>query len=67
MRSLRSLVGLGSKNLAMPVNPLICQKTNTTNFIDPVGNRHLLKLDKPIPILLDAREELAPDTFVYRF
>jgi hypothetical protein len=67
MRSLRSLAGMRTKNLATPINPIVCQNENTTKFIDPTDNRHLLKLNKPVPILLDEREELAPDTFVYRF
>ena len=49
------------------MNPLIVQGTNTTSVVYPNGNRHIQKLNKPIDITLVGRDELATDTFVYRF
>ena len=52
-------------NHAMPVNPLIIQGKNTTEVVE--DGRHLQKLNDPITMTLISKEELATNTFVYRF
>ena len=49
------------------VNPYIIYGTNTKSVVYPQGNRHIQKLDKPIDITLVGKDELATDTFIYRF
>lgn len=49
-----------------PPNPFVVQGQNTQQVVQPDG-RVLQKLDKPIPVMLVLKEELAMDTFVYRF
>jgi nitrate reductase (NAD(P)H) len=48
------------------VNPFITQGENT-QLVKMDDGRVLQKLDKPVPVRLMLKEELATDTFVYRF
>ena len=49
----------------MPVNPLIIQGENTTQVVE--NGRYIQKLHDPITMTLISKEELATNTFVYRF
>lgn len=49
-----------------PINPFIQQGKNTTEVTVDKG-RVLHKLNEPVPVRLLLKEELATDTFVYRF
>ena len=62
---LRRLLGRQPLNTALPVNPLILQSKNTTQVTE--HGRLLEKLHDPITMTLISKEELATDTFVYRF
>jgi len=55
----------GSLNNALPINPLICFEKNTSQVEE--NGRILYKLKDPITMTLISKEELATDTFVYRF
>ena len=66
MRAIRKLLGRGSQLSAKPVNPLVQQGVNTTS-VTVDNNRILNKLNEPIQITLANRQELSPDTYVYRF
>jgi NAD(P)H-flavin reductase len=46
---------------------MIVQGVNTSPVLYPQGNRHIQKLKEPIEITLVGKDELATDTFVYRF
>jgi NAD(P)H-flavin reductase len=61
---LRKLLSRGTNN-ATPVNPLIIQNKNTTQVTE--HGRHLQQLHNPITMTLISKDELATDTFVYRF
>lgn len=61
---LRRFLSRGS-NHATPVNPLITQGKNTSEVVE--NGRHLQKLHDPITMTLISKEELATNTFVYRF
>ena len=50
---------------AIPQNPLIIQNKNTTPIND--NGRFIHKINDPIKVTLIEKEELATDTFVYRF
>lgn len=62
---LRKLFSRGSSPSAIPVNPLINQSINTTQVTE--NGRILQKLHDPITMTLISKDELATDTFVYRF
>ena len=62
---LRRLLNRGGANTALPINPLIIQGKNTTQINE--NGRILDKLNDPITMTLISKEELATDTFVYRF
>ena len=62
---LRRLLGRGGINHAKPINPIICQDTNTTLVVE--DGRYVQKLNEPLKLILYEKEELATDTFVYRF
>ena len=62
---LRRLLGRNTVSQAVPVNPLICQDTSTTATRE--DGRLIQKLKEPIPVTLVEKDELATDTFVYRF
>lgn len=50
------------------LNPYITQAGNNANLTEVLkGNRHIHKFNEPLEITLVGREELATDTFVYRF
>ena len=55
----------GSNSAALPVNPLIKQGENTSQIVE--NGRILQKLHEPITMTLISKDELATDTFVYRF
>jgi len=61
---LRRLLSRG-QSTALPVNPLIIQNKNTTQIVE--NGRYLQKLHEPLALTLISKEELATDTFVYRF
>jgi hypothetical protein len=48
------------------VNPFI-SSSSSSHVVYPEANRHIDKLKEPIEITLMGKEELASDTFVYRF
>lgn len=50
-----------------PINPYITQGQNTQELILERDQRILHKLEEPVPVRLLMKEELATDTFVYRF
>jgi len=62
---LRKLLGRNSVNTALPVNPLIIQNKNTSQVVE--NGRILEQLHEPITATLISKDELATDTFVYRF
>jgi len=68
MNALRRLVSRRAaiQETALPVNPLVCQQSDTSSIVDADG-RHLKQLNSAVPVKLIMKEELAPDTFVYRF
>jgi hypothetical protein len=55
----------GAQNNALPINPLIFFDKNTRQVEE--NGRILHKLNDPITMTLISKEELATDTFVYRF
>ena len=59
------LMGRSGVNHALPVNPLVKLGENTLTVVE--NGRILEQLEKPLPVVLISKDELATDTFVYRF
>ena len=72
MNAIKRVLGVSSRPLGLvKANPYINQGTSTQQVIYPpseqFGNRYIEKLKEPLEITLMGKEELATDTFVYRF